>query len=454
MTLPVENPQPVDKAWRARGSRLHPLTPVVKAGRILVSLAALAAYNIESVKHGGWWVPAIVVGALVLGLCTGVASWAFTRFRIDGGEVHIDSGVFIRRSRQVRIDRLQAIDIVQPLLGRALGLAELKLDMAGGAEGRVRLGYLRLEEAQALRASLLAMAAGLDHRTPEAPQQALLHCSGPAIVGSALLSTQALVGFIWVGGFLTGAVTSGQPGVFTGALPGVISVFQTVWQTIQQHFGFTVADSPDGLRLRHGLFETRAQTVPPGRVQAVRIVQPLLWKLFGWVRVDANIAGYAGHRAEEGRQHNSVLLPVGSRTQALLVVSRVLPGVDIDAVNMTRVPSRAKWRSPLLWWTYRAGADDAIVGVRSGLLTRVHAVMRHEKIQSVRLSAGLWQRVLRLATVHVDSTKGPVSVVLRHRDLAEGRRILDLEVVRAERGRALRAPDRWMTTDSGTSAGR
>ena len=141
-------------------------------------MAALAVYNIKDAKHAGWWLPVIVAGVLVLGFGAGVASWAFTRFRIDGGEVHIDSGVFIRRSRQVRIDRLQAIDVVQPLLARAFGLAELKLDMAGGAEGRVRLGYLRLEEAQALRASLLAMAAGLDHRTPEAPQQALVHCSG------------------------------------------------------------------------------------------------------------------------------------------------------------------------------------------------------------------------------------------------------------------------------------
>ena len=128
-----------------------------------------------------------------------VLSWAFTRYRIDDGEVRLDSGVLFRRSRRVRIDRLQAIDIVQPLLGRALGLAELKLDMAGGAEGRVRLGYLRLEEAQQLRASLLAMAAGLDHRTPEAPQRPLVQCSGASIVGGALLSTPALFGFIWIG---------------------------------------------------------------------------------------------------------------------------------------------------------------------------------------------------------------------------------------------------------------
>jgi putative membrane protein len=79
--------------------------------------------------------------------------------------------------------------------------------------------------------------------------------------------------------------------------------------------------------------------------------------------------------------------------------------------------------------------------------------MRHEKIQSVRLSDGPWQRVLRLATVHVHSTKGPVDVVLPYRDVREGRRILDVEAARARRGRALAAPDRWMTDGAGEVSG-
>ena len=427
--------------------RLHPLSPLIRAGRLLVSLAAVAAYNIQAMRHAGWWLPGAVLAAVLIGAVGSVLSWAFTRFRIADGDVRVESGVVFRRSRRVRIDRLQAIDIVQPLLARVFGLAELKLDMAGGSEGRVRLGYLKLDDAQRLRASLLAMAAGLDHRTPEAPQRPLVHCSGGAIVGSALLSTQAFVGFLWVGGFIVGAVASQQPGIFTGALPGIVSVFGAVWHTIQLHFGFTVADSPDGLRLRHGLFETRSQTVPPGRVQAVRIVQPFLWRMCGWVRVDANIAGYAGRRANEGQQHNSVLLPVGSRAQALTIVSRVLPGIDIDAVVLERVPARAKWRSPVRWWSYRAGTDDAVIAVRSGVLTKVHAVMRHEKIQSVRLSAGPWERLLRLATVQVHSTKGPVEVVLPYRDMAEARRIVDVEAARARHGRAVASPERWMTAE-------
>jgi putative membrane protein len=415
-----------------REGRLHPLSAVVRAGRLLVSLLALGLYNLRDVRHAGGWAPVALLAAVLIGAVSAVLSWAFTRYRIADGDVRIDSGVFVKRSRRVRIDRLQAIDIVQPFLGRALGLAELKLDMAGGSEGRVRLGYLKLEDAQALRASLLAMAAGLDHRTPEAPQRGLVHVSGGAVVGSALLSTPAVLGVIWVG-------------VFSAALPGIFSTFGVVWQNIAMHFGFTVADSPDGLRLHHGLLETRAQTVPPGRVQAVRIVQPLMWRIFGWVRVDANIAGYAGHRSNQGRQHNSTLLPVGSRAQALLVLSRVMPGVDIDAVVLSRVPARAKWRAPLRWWTHRAGSDDVVFAVRSGLLTKVFAVMRHEKIQSFALEAGPWQRALRLASVHLHSTSGPVKVIAPFRDIGEARAMLDAEVVLARAGRALAGPERWMT---------
>ena len=377
-------------------------------------------------------------------------AWAFTRYRISDGDVRVESGVFIKRSRRVRIDRLQAIDVVQPLLGRFLGLAELKLDMAGGAEGRVRLSYLRLDEAMKLRASLLAIAAGLDHQTPEAPEVAFLHCSGGAIVGGALLSTQAVFGAMWIGTFVVIGVITGKLGFLTGALPGIIGTAQGVWQMIQRHYGFTLADSPDGLRLQHGLFETRAQTVPPGRVQAVRLAQPLLWRPFGWVRVDANIAGYAGHRAEQGREHNSVLLPVGSRRAALTVLARVLPGVDIDAVVMTKPPARAVWRSPLMWFTYRAGADDAVFAVRGGLLRREHSVILHEKIQSVRLSSGPWQQLLGLASVAVHSTNGPVKVVARYREPAQARALVDVEAIAARSGRAGAAPERWMSTPVGT----
>lgn len=162
------------------------------------------------------------------------------------------------------------------------------------------------------------------------------------------------------------------------------------------------------------------------------------------MRVDANIAGYAGRRANEGHHHNSTLLPVGSRDDALAVLARALPGVDIEAVELHRAPGRAKWRSPLRWWSFRIGSDDDVFVAHSGVLTRTIAVMRHQKIQSVRLSMGPWQRALRLATVELHSTHGPVKVTAPLRGVTQAREIVDSEARRAREGRATSGPEQWM----------
>ena len=74
----------------------------------------------------------------------------------------------------MRLDRLQAVDVVRPLVARALGLAELRLEVAGGSSSEAPLAYLSEAAAQRLRAELLARAAGLHHETPEAPEVVLL----------------------------------------------------------------------------------------------------------------------------------------------------------------------------------------------------------------------------------------------------------------------------------------
>ena len=59
---------------------------------------------------------------------------------------------------------------------------------------------------------------------------------------------------------------------------------------ISAEWEFHIAEAPDGLRLRSGLLQTRAETIPHGRVQAVRWVEPLWWRPFGWVRLEVDVA--------------------------------------------------------------------------------------------------------------------------------------------------------------------
>jgi putative membrane protein len=225
----------------------------------------------------------------------------------------------------------------------------------------------------------------------------------------------------------------GLSGLFLLATPFFIVGGQFLAQ-----FGFTVAEARDGLRLRFGLTSHRSQTVPPGRVQAVRLERPLMWRPWGWVRVVVNVAGTTG--GDEGEERPSVVLPVAPEAIAQMVLHRVLPGVDPLAVPLEPAPPRARWRAPLQWRQLGVGATPRVFVTRSGWVVPKWDVVPHARTQSVRLTQGPWQRRLGLASVHVDSTPGPVRIGAFHRDVASVRELVDAQADRARLARRLGGP--------------
>jgi len=422
--------------------RLHPLTPFARGWAAMVAAGVFfgqdALRALDAVRLIG-----TLIAVAVLGSAYGLLSWWFTRYVIEGDDLRVDSGVLFRRTRHVRLSRLQAVDVVRPLVARFLGLAELRLEVAGGSDSEGRLAYLSEPDAQRLRAELLARAAGVRPDTPEAPERVLHHVPVNRVVGSIALSVW-LVGAL-LGGLvvLAAAVVFGQPAILVTLAPAALGTVAGAWREFSLAFDFTVAESPDGLRLRHGLVEHRSQTVPPGRVQSLRIVEPFLWRRVGWARVEVNVAGYAGG-GSNAAQRTSVLVPVAPRQEALAVVARILPGVEVDAVPLRGVPRRARWRAPVTWRALACGADSTVFVARRGLFRRELDVIPHGKTQSVRLTQGPWQRRLRLATAHLDTTPGPVHVNAAHRDAAEARQIVEEQVDRARAGRRAAGPERWM----------
>ncbi|MEP6761377.1 MAG: PH domain-containing protein [Sporichthyaceae bacterium] len=420
--------------------RLHPLTPLLRGWKVFAAVVAIAAQQLYGDLEARWLLLG-VAASIPVALVYGYLSWRFTHYRIDGEDLRLETGVLFRRSRRVRLDRLQAVDVVRPLIARALGLAELRLEVAGGTSSEAPLAYLSEPAAQALRAELLARAAGLSHDTPEAPEAVLVTVPMDRLITSQLLTVGVIISLVALLVVLALAAALRQPALLGFAVPMALSLGPGVVGPIVRHFDFTVAESPDGLRLRHGLLETRAQTVPPGRVQAVRIVEPLLWRSRGWCRVEVNIAGYGG----DGQSQTSVLLPVAPREQAFAVLRRVLPDVDISTVEMHGVPRSARWVDPFAWRFQSAGADDRVFVARRGRLRRETDIVPHVRLQSARLTQGLLQRRLGLATIHLDTTPGPVHPTAAHRGADEARRLLDAEVERARLARSSAPPERWMS---------
>ncbi len=418
--------------------RLSPLTPLVRSFILVVAAVASTWDDLLRGDLGplAWgFLVLLVVGGLY-----GAASWLRTKYWIEADELRVDTGVVSRQSRRIRVDRLQGIDISQPFVARLFGLAELKMDVAGGGSGEGSLAFLTLAEAQDLRATLLARrdAVRADRRSvdasgqpgpepappaPPAPERELARLDLQTLLVSLLLSPEA-------GAFLVSAVAFGLLFALVGGFGGVAAAFPvlagfalTSLRRLSAYYDFTVSETPSGLQVRRGLFERNAQTITLARVQGVVVSEPILWRRLGWAKLDVALAGSASGTDADGAPSASTVMPVAPRAFVLHLARLLLSASgspDPDAVDLLPPPERSRWAAPVRRRFLSAGVGDHLVVGREGMLNRRTHVVPHARVQSLRLEQGPWQRRLGLADVLVDSPPGPVHVRARHRDVGRG----------------------------------
>lgn len=454
MTSSATGPAGVERPYR----RLSPLTPLVRSFILLVAVLASSWDDVLRGRLGpiAWF----FLAALVAGLAYGSASWLRTKYWIEADELRVDTGLLSRQSRRIRVDRLQGIDIVQPLVARLFGLAELRMDVAGGGAREGSLAFLRLGEAQELRAALLsrrdaARAEGTSTTAggqltgpapsawaPEAaPETVVARLDLGMLVVSLLLSAETIafvVAAVALGGVF---VVFGQIGGLAGVVPVVAGFAVTQFRKLSAYYAFTVVTSASGsapaVQVRRGLFELNAQTVALSRVQGVVVSEPVLWRRFGWARLDVSVAGQA-HSEGQGGPSTSTVMPVAPRAVVLSLARLLLDGAggpDPEAVALSAPPARARWVAPLRRRFLAAGVGEDLVVTREGIWTRRTHVVPHARVQSVQLHQNPWQRLLGLADLRVDSPPGPVKVRARHRDAREARALLDRENTVTRRAR-------------------
>ncbi|MDT0479679.1 PH domain-containing protein [Streptomyces doebereineriae] len=424
--------------------RLHPITPLRRAWAPVAVVIGWAVHDPDQTQRQ---LTRLTTTTLLIALAVivpaaalyGFLTWWFTHFAVTDSELRIRTGLLFRRTAHIRLERIQAIDVTQPLLARVAGVAKLRLDVVG-TDKKDELAFLGEREARSLRAELLARAAGFApetaHEVGEAPARELLH-TPPRDLALSLMLTGATWGSLVAALVVPPLLWMATDSVWTvlaTALPllgaaGASSVGRFVTE-----YDWTVGESPDGLRIDHGLLDRTHETVPPGRVQTVRIVEPLLWRRRGWVRVELDVAGSS----------NSVLVPVAPREVAEAVVARVLPGVTVPPLSaLSRPPRRAGRCVPVWWRGYGLTVTDSVFAARQGLLRRSLALVPHAKVQSVRLAQGPWERLWRVADVHVD-TGANKTVTARLRDAQEAAELLKAQAERSRTGRKGARPDRWM----------
>jgi putative membrane protein len=422
--------------------RLHPLSPLVRAGRATIGIAIVA---LPSVLRGGGNSSGSYIELAVLGFLVflGFVSWFVTRWRVEGDDLRIETGLVRRQSLRFPLAQVQAIDLVRPGLARLFGVAELRLRMAGNTGATARLAYLHAREAEPLRARLLALAhgaapdAGPKGAAELAEERVLTSVPTGRLAASILLSDVGFTSMLLLAGLVAAAVVapSTASAVLGGGAAPILGAVTLIWRRFNQEYRLTLAEAPDGLRLRSGLVALTSETIRPGRVQAVRMVEPFIWRRLGWCRLEVDLAGRQRRKGEgEGqRKQLRAVVPVGSRDLALEVLRRILPDAPLPE---RPPPRRVLLKSPLRFRFLSWGRSDTCVVARTGRIRRVTSWVPLAKAQSFRRVQGPLQRRLRLASVHVDTAGRALHATLRDRDGAEADEALAELVVLARAARA------------------
>ncbi|MGO3885636.1 MAG: PH domain-containing protein [Mycetocola sp.] len=404
-----------------------------------------------------------ILGFILLTIGFSYLSWRMHSYRVTAESVEMRRGIVFRTHRQAKIDRIQGVEINRPFLARLFGAAKLDVSVAG-QDGKVSLEYLRSAQADELRADILTLA------------------SGRSLDGSAAVATATSTGTDGVGSRVAGVVSSrvddllsreadngladwrtavrvptgrviastivswttvivivlaivltivtlrGAGWALFTLIPAAIGFGSYYWGAITRSLKYSIAQTPSGIRVASGLLSTVSETVAPGRIHAVEVIQPLLWRPFGWWTVRITKAGVS---LEDQMKATSNVLPVGrlEDVDAVLrlllrdghgrAVASVLPGVMSDpaAQGLQISPRRAVWLSPFAWKRTGVAIADGAVVVRRGVIWRRLVVVPLVRVQSLEVTQGPIDRWFSLATATLHTVPGPIVATVTQVDV-------------------------------------
>jgi putative membrane protein len=462
--------------------RLHPATPLLRGGFAFVAVAGFVLANLRErilgfflgggpdggaggdpidliVRRGLIPIALLVVLAVLIVIITIFwLSWRVHSFRITDELVEVRSGILFRTNRRGRLDRIQGINVGRPLFARIFGAARLDINVAGH-DANVPLAYLSGRNADALRRLILQRASGsreagsaatqLEHDgslggmvtqrarefvAPELDPQLASRDSVVAMHPGLLLGSTALhdrtVVFVLL--VIVAAVLASAAHLFFvlfGVVPLLLGVGSQIVRRFTRSLRYSIAATPDGVRVGYGLLSTNNETIPPGRIHSVEIRQPLLWRPADWWEVRINLASHSDR--QEGGRRTSTILPVGSRAEVFKVLELVLPDIvgdgsrELVVSGLARaLPGDGYTGSPrraavFRWFSWRRNGfalEPEAVLLRRGAIWRSLIVVPTARMQSVSLRQGPLLRMLRLADVHVHTVAGPIRATLEDLD--------------------------------------
>lgn len=382
--------------------RLHPLSflfTLAGNARNLILPAVFVLFAARSSSIDFWLLVLIVPYAAVA-----IVRYLTYRYRFAQDELVIRTGLVFRNERHIPYGRIHNVGSVQNILHRMFGVAEVRVETAGGQETEARLQVLSLTALEEMRQRVFegkrqatgipegAAPAEQESEVSEAPRaRTVLRLTPRDLIVSGIVDNRGMVVAAavtgigwevawqlgWLGDwgapsrdtikmvmqtvFSIGPSRSNPIALLAAVLLILVAlrVLSIGWAFIKLH-GFTLTRSGDDLSTTHGLLTRLTTTIPLKRMQVLTLRQRPLQRLFD--RMEASVDTAGGGSAEEGSTGRHRIAPLLKNEDLPAFLCEVHPGADLEAVEWTPVDPRA-WRR-IVKWTMLAALGAVAASVR------------------------------------------------------------------------------------------
>ncbi len=357
--------------------RLHPLSwlfvLVQQLKQFLLPIIVLFVFG-RGDRNELWGL--IAVGVLAL-----VSVWQYFtyRYRIEADSLVVRSGLLERSLRQIPFSRIHNVALHQTLLHRLFGVAEVRLESAGGTRPEAEMRVLRLADATALEAlvrrhardaSASAQAAGARDGVVAADDttRELLHLPLSEVVRLGMISNR---GMLVVGAaFATISQVSpdllGEPverfaralvswfdlhrfgfaqyvlAALAFVIAGVLVLqLLSIALAVLQYAGFRLTETGPRLTIERGLLTRIRTSASQRRIQAWTLREGLLHRLFKRRSLLVDTAASQGQPEQRAFRE---IAPVATPERADALVRHVLDDAHWPPRHWHALHPRARWR--------------------------------------------------------------------------------------------------------------
>lgn len=360
-----------------RERRLHPwswlFVLLQQLKQFVLPLVALVVFGGRGNSYGGYWAemgPVIAIGVLVF---ISILQYFTYHYRVGRDGLSVREGWLHRTLREIPFARIHNVVVHQSLLHRVFGVAEVRLESAGGQKPEAQMRVLSLEDALALE-NLIKHRGHVDDQagSEAAPDSdTLLALSTGEVVRLGLISNRgmivvaAAIGAAWqilpektMGRFIEnfarqafgyadhlqwGWAATGAAGLSLLLLALLLVRVLSVVLALLQFHGFRLSEDPRRLMVERGLLARLRTSVARRRIQSWTVQEGLLHRLLGrrTVRIDTAVA--EAPNPSEQRALKEVA-PVATPETCDALIAHLLPQAEWPRQHWRPLPVAAWWR--------------------------------------------------------------------------------------------------------------